>query len=137
MMRPASLATATSEEECRVSSHLLAIAAPGAKWPDEGSDAWLKVGNQELTQGILMRQPVINDRERKTYQPGVRVLRIEQIMPELMAAKSTLPACLREEGLSRGWSIVQVLFDVLDCALRRLRVSANFPAPFAVECCDA
>lgn len=99
------------------------------------------------------------------------VLRIEQIMPELIAAKSTLPACLREEGLSRGWSetecdaliaalprelaacdcfldkltslwryefgephqvgeslvwgihmwpLVRVLFDVLDCALRRL-----------------
>jgi hypothetical protein len=98
-------------------------------------------------------------------------LRIEQIMPEFIAAKGTLPACLREEGLSRGWSEAQcdaliaalppqlaacecfldkltslwryefgephqvggslvwgihmwppvrVLFDVLDCALRRL-----------------
>jgi hypothetical protein len=98
-------------------------------------------------------------------------LRIEKLMPEFIAAKSTLPACLREEGLSRGWSEaecgaliaalppqlaacecfldkltslwryefgephqvggslvwgihmwppVRVLFDVLDCALRRL-----------------
>jgi len=31
-------------------------------------------------------------------------LLIEQIKPEFVAAKSTLPACLREEGLSRGWS---------------------------------
>lgn len=65
VMRPASLATETSEEECCVSSHLLAIAAPGAKWPDEGSDAWLKVGNRGLKQGTLMQQPVIHGCKRQ------------------------------------------------------------------------